>query len=283
MVTTCAALVAFAAIASAQLPSARPLSIVTDEDPVEPGAFTLNFGGLGLDTSSNITTTHYELSVDPAHGTAHFVSYLQHVQPLILPGGLSTGDITVEVVAGSSTGSFDPFTRTFTTSETYAIHFTGDLSAFDLTSPVLLPSSSTGELVLDPIGGGSVAMDWNGSGQLANPFDPEHPLMFTYRCAVNTLFPPTPANVVVLALTPDVLRLQLPLDIEGGLTGLLDQSLAAIQRGKKPRAVRNLRAFIEKVEELSGWIIAETDAANLVARARQTIDLIGLGRVPRIK
>src|SRR5262245_44313935 len=86
--SACAALIGFAAAASAQ--SARPLSIVTNENPAEPGAFTLNFGGLGLNAVGHITTTNYELSVDPVRGTARFVSYLQHVQPLVLPGGIST-------------------------------------------------------------------------------------------------------------------------------------------------------------------------------------------------
>lgn len=280
--SACAALVALSAAASAQLANARPLSIVTNENPAAPGAFTLNFGGLGVIASSNITSTNYELSVDPVHGTARFVSYLQHVQPLALPGGISTGDITVEIVDGSSTGSFDLFTRTFTTSELYAVHFTGDLSAFGLTSPVLLPSSSTGAVAVDPVEGGEVTMDWDGNGQLSNPFDPSNPLTFTYRCAVNTVFPATPANVVGLDLTPDVLSLQLPLGIEHNLVALLDQSLAEIQRGNKSRAVLTLQAFIRKVVVLSG-AIEEADAANLITGALETIDLIGLGRISGIR
>ena len=278
MMSACAALVGLAGAASAQLSHAQPLSIVTNENPAEPGAFTLDFGDLGMVARSNITSTTYELSIDPVHGTAHLVSYLQHVQPLTLPGGLSTGDITVEIVQGSSSGSFDSLTRTFTTSEMYAVHFTGDLSAFGLTSPVLLPSSSIGELLVDPVLGGQVSMDWDGIGQLANPFDPEHPLTFSYVCAVNTLFAPTPTNVVVLDLTPDVLSLQLPAEVEGSLVAFLDQALVAIQRGKKSRAVGSLRAFIEKVDVLSGWLIDEVDAVDLIASASETIDLLGLGR-----
>ncbi len=274
----CAALVGLAAAASAQS-HASPLSIVTNENPAEPGAFTLDFVDLGFIARSNITSTTYELSVDPIHGTAHFESYLQHVQPLVLPGGISTGDITVEIVEGSSTGSFDPFTRTFTTSEMYAVHFTGDLSAFGLTSPVLLPSSSTGGLAVDPVEGGAVTMNWNGSGELSNPFDPSTPITFTYVCAVNTLFPATPANMVGLALVPYVLSLQVPQVIELSLLALLDQSLAQIQRGKESRARQSLLAFIHKVEVLSGWVIGEADAANLIAGAWETIDLIGLGKI----
>jgi hypothetical protein len=269
------ALVALAAMASAQ---ARPLSIVTNEDPAQPGAFTLDFGELGIVARSNITSTTYELSIDPAHGTARFVSYLQHVEPLALPGGISTGDITVEIVEGSSTGSFDPLTSTFTTSEMYAVHFTGDLSAFGLQSPVLLPSNSLGELTLDPVDGGEVTMAWDGTGQLSNPFDPSTPLTFTYQCAVNTLFPPTAANVVGLALVPYVMTLELPVEIEDSLLGMLDQALVRIQRGKESRAVPILRAFIEKVDVLSGSWIEATDAAHLVTVASEAIDLIGTGR-----
>ncbi len=271
--SACAVLVGLAAAASAQ--SSGPVSIVTNEDPASPGAFTLDFGALGFIASSNITSTNYELSIDPVDGTARFVSYLQHVQPLVLPGGISTGDITVEVVQGSSSGAFDPLTRTFTTSEMYAVHFTGDLTAFGLTSPVLLPSSSTGELAVDPVAGGEVAMDWSGSGELANPFDPSNPLLFNYHCVVNSVFSATPENVIVLALTPDVLHLQLPQGIELSLVLLLNQSLAQIQGGNEARAVQNLLVFIRRVEVLGGRVIEEAEADKLVIAAWETIDLIG--------
>jgi hypothetical protein len=273
-----ATLVGLAAAASSQASHAGPLSIVTSENPAQPGAFTLDFGDLGVVARSNITSTTYELAIDPARGTARFVSYLQHVEPLVLPGGFSTGDITVEIVAGSSSGTFEPLTRTFTTSEQYAVHFTGDLSAFGLSSPVLLPSSSVGALAVDAGQGGEVVMDWDGFGQLANPFDPANPLTFTYRCAVNTLFPATPANMVGLALPSEVLSLQLPAEIEANLVALLDQALARVQRGKGARAKESLRAFIEKVDGLGGRLISEADALALIAMADETIDLIGSGR-----
>lgn len=281
--SACAALVGLAAAASAQAAQVRPLSIVTHENPAAPGAFSLDFGGLGILARSNITSTSYELSIDPIHGTAHFVSYLQHVQPLTLPGGLSTGDITVEIVAGSSSGSFDSSTRTFTTSEMYAVHFTGDLSAFGLTSPVLLPSSSVGEVAVDPLEGGEVIMDWNGHGELANPFDPSAPLAFTYACAVNTVFSAAPANVIGLELTPEVVGLQLPSDIERGLVSLLDQSLVEIQGGREAKAVQSLQAFIRKVAVLNGRLIPVADAARLISDATATIELIGLGRLSRLR
>lgn len=274
MLSACA-LVGLAAAASAQSAPAWPLSVLTSENPAKPGSFTLDFGDLGFKTSSHILSTNYELSVDVVQGTARFVSYIQHVEPLTLPGGISTGDITVEVVEGSSTGFFDPFTRTFTTSEMYAVHFTGNLSAFGLTSPVLLPSSSTGEVAVDPVEGGEVTMDWIGTGQLSNPFNPSAPLTFRYRCDVNTLFPAEPANVLGLALVPDVLSLQLPQGIERHLVATLDQSLAQIQSGNESEAVRSLRVFIHQVDRLSGRVIEEADADNLITGALEIIHLIG--------
>ena len=279
MVSASVALLGLAAAASAQLQTAQPLSVVTTEDPAAPGAFTLSFGGLGLTTSSHITSTTYELRLDPFQGTAHFESYLQHVQPLILPGGFSTGDITVEIVPGSSAGTFDAQSRIFTTSEFYAVSFTGDLSAFGLTSPVFLPSSSTGLVALDPEAGGMVGMDWTGAGELANPFDPANPLTFTYACAVNTVFPADAPNVVGLALVPDVLGLALPRDVERSLVGLLDQALARIQDGQRARAVQSLLAFAGKVGVLSGRLIDPSEAAQLVTLATQAIDLLGSGRL----
>lgn len=288
IVSASVALAALAGAASGQLPTAQPLSVVTTEDPAAPGAFTLSFGGLGLTTSSHITSTTYELSLDPFRGTARFESYLQHVQPLILPGGISTGDITVEIVPGSSSGTFDAVARTFTTSELYAVHFTGDLSAFGLTSPVFLPSSSTGALALDPLAGGAVTMDWTGSGELFNPFDPSNPLTFTYACAVNTVFPVDPDGLVGLALVPEVVSLGLPRDVERRLITLLDEALARIQHGQEVRAVQSLLAFAAKVSILSGRLLDPADAVRLVTLASRAVELIGTGRLsdlpaPRIR
>lgn len=275
--STCAALVALAAAGSAQ--STRSLAIATTENPGNPGAFTLDFGDLGFSARGNITTTNYELSVDPIQGTARFVSYLQHVEPLTLPGGISTGDITVEIVEGSSHGTYDPFTRTFSTSEMYAVSFTEDLSPFGLSSPVLLPSSSAGDLVLDPLTGGQVSMDWNGVGQLGNPQDPSSPFTFTYTCASNTVFPSTPESAVGLALIPGVVDLHLPQAIELELVALLDEALRFIQQGKSAAAVKDLRGFIVKVNVLKGRLLSNEDADGLVAAATQTIALFGGGRL----
>jgi hypothetical protein len=276
--SVCAALVGLAATAPAQSTHARPLSILNNENPAEPGSFTLHFGGLGLRTSSNIISTTFELSVDPVRGTARFVSYVQQVEPLTLPGGLSTGDITVMVAEGSSTGFFDPSTRRFTTSELYEIHFTGNLSAFGLTSPVVLPSTSIGQVAVDPVAGGRVAMDWIGSGELSNPINPSNPLTFHYRCEVNTVFPAAPANVLGLALVPQLVGLRLPKEAERHLVGTLDQSLAQIQRENRPEAVHRLRTFIQQVNLLrSRGVIAEPGARELISGAVVIMQLLGLG------
>lgn len=275
--SACAALVVLAATGSAQ--STRALTVTTTENPGNPGAFTLDFGDLGFSARGNITTTNYELSVDPIQGTARFVSYLQHVEPLTLPGGFSTGPITVEVVPDSSTGTYDPYTRTFSTSEMYAVSFTEDLSLFGLTSPVLLPSTSGGELVVDPVTGGQVSMDWSGVGQLGNPADPSNPFTFTYTCASNTVFPSTPESAVGLALIPGVVGLQLPPAIELQLVSALNDSLAHIQQGSTARAVRDLRGFLAKVNVLKGRLLSVADADALVAATTQTIALFGPGRL----
>jgi hypothetical protein len=240
----------------------------------------LNFGDFGGVASSIITSTNYELSVDPKLGTARFVNYLQHVEPLTLPGGFNTGAITVEVVADSSAGAYDPLTGVFTTTELYAVYFEGDLSAFNLTSPVLLPSSSTGTLLLDPVAGGEVRMDWNGRGELANPFDPLSSIPFSYVCEVNTLFAPTPANVVGLALTPDVIRLELPAGLERSLTVKLDNALSFIDRQSTIPAIRNLSAFTHEVRAHRGRTISELEADRLVLGAAETINLLRLIAAP---
>jgi len=73
------------------------------DDPSQPSSFTLDFGG-GYSSTAAITSTNYVLAIDQAAGTAQFVRYRQQVQPLDL-FGFSTGDITVTIVPGSSSGT----------------------------------------------------------------------------------------------------------------------------------------------------------------------------------
>ncbi len=275
---TCVALGGLSAAASAQWdhggPRPQAISILTNEHPFSPGSFTLTFDDFGFETSSGITSTQFTLRVDKLKRTARFVEYLQHVEPLILPGGFSTGDITVEIVEGSSTGTYDPLTRTFTTSEQYAIHFTGDLSGFGLTSPVILPSSSGGAISIDPVQGGGVTMDWDGRGELVNPFDPPNTLKFAYRCQVNTVYPAAPDNLLAVGLSSDVMQLQLSQPIEQVLMFPLNYSLLQVQHGKKVLAVLGLRRFEHRVNLLRGWAIAEADADALISSAEEIISLL---------
>ena len=169
---------------------------VTSLDAVEnaqvESAFTLNFAALGIATSSKVITTRFQLDIDEDAGTAAFVSYDQQVEPLILPGptgeDLSTGDITIRIVPGSSSGTYNRATETFTTSEEYEISFTGDLSAVGFESPVILPSTTVGQLRGGAAGATEIQMNWTGVGQLG-------PLDFNYVCEVNTVInrPPTDA------------------------------------------------------------------------------------------
>lgn len=157
------------------------------QDVSQTSVFTLDFGDFGV-SDSNITVTQFNLSVDAAGGTARFANYFQHVDALTLPGGFSTGAITVSVVPGSSQGTFDPVSGEIRTSEFYRIDFSGDLSAFGLTSPVFLPGTSVGTVNFDDPNSGDIELTWDGIGQLANPDPRGAPIVFRYQCRTNTQF-----------------------------------------------------------------------------------------------
>lgn len=194
-VSAAAAVFAFMAT-SAQ---ATPTPLYATQDPTVPSSFTLDFGDEFGPRTANITTTNYTLEIDSPAGEAAFVDYFQTVEPLILPGGFSTGDITVRVVPGSSSGVYDGITGEFSTSEFYEVSFTGDLSMFGLESPVYLPSTSQGQINYQSPHAGTISMAWSGQGVLMDPSDPDNQLVFTYTCAVNTTFIPEPASLALLA------------------------------------------------------------------------------------
>ena len=254
--------------------AAAPVSVVAVEDPIRQSSFSLDFGAFGGVASAAITQTDFSLELDADAGTAKFVQYLQDVDALILPGGFSTGRIKVEVVEGSSTGAFDARRGEFNTTELYAVHFEGDLSAFQLQSPVILPSTSSGVVALSTETGGSVLMDWTGRGQLPNPFLPETFLEFAYTCQVSAAFAPEPETMLSLMLIPRVLNLQLTPGLENSLVGTLDGVLLKINAGKETAAINNLSAFINKVEAQSGKRIEVADADDLTASAEGTIQLL---------
>jgi len=179
------------AMIAAATAQAQVQVLTATEDPAKESSFTLTFTDFQLDSSANIISTDFDLEIDADAGTARFTSYLQEIEPLTLPGptqeGISTGDLTVRIVPGSSSGTYNPNTGEFSTSEQYEISFTGDLSAFGITSPVTLPSSSTGTVV-NQNGSRTIEMSWAGVGQLANPLQPGTPLNFNYTCRVNTVY-----------------------------------------------------------------------------------------------
>lgn len=156
--------------------------LIGSQAPANPSSFTLDFGPFGGQRTANITRTDLTLNLVQATGMARLTAYSQDVDPLLLPGDISTGDITVTIVPGTSTGTYNPATGTFTTTELYSISFTEDLSPFGLTSPVTLAGNSAGTI---DFAGNTMQSQWAGVGQLANPSDPNNPITFTYTCTVN--------------------------------------------------------------------------------------------------
>lgn len=177
--------------------------------------FTIDFGKYGS-SEGEVSDTRFLLQLDAQAQSARFLKYNQHIDPLILPGGYSTGDITVRVVPGTSHGTFDPDRGEFNTQEDYEIHFTGDLSDFGLQSPVVLPSASRGSVTFQPDGTGTVRMVWEGQGELRNPFDPDNPIRFTYQCVVESIHAEVPRGDLNCDGAVDAL------DVDPFLTALFD-------------------------------------------------------------
>ncbi len=269
--TVSALAVSLAVGAAAQ---AKPVSVTAANDPAEASFFSLDFGGLGGVASGHIASTDIEFEVDADRGTARFVRYFQEVEPLILPGGFSTGNLTIEIVEGSSTGSFDQLSGEFQTEEFYEIHFEGDLSAFGLESPVFLPSASSGIVTLGTDTGGRIALDWLGEGELANPFDPDNPIEFTYTCTVRAAFDPDPVTLVRLTLIPEVLKLELSRRTEKRLTKRLSHAVEQLKRGLDGDAARTLKAFTGNVERLSRRDITKTEAHVLINAANAIMAML---------
>ena len=252
--------------------TAEPRVLVAQEDPNQVSAFTLDFGELGGVASSRIARTDYELEIDAEMGTARFVRYDQQVEALTLPGGFSTGNITIQVVEDSSTGTYDRSTGLFVTSELYAVHFEGDLSAFGLESPVILPSTSAGFVLLDAQTGGSIGMEWIGEGELTNPFDPNSTIQFVYTCDVNTQFAVDPDLLVRLMMIPNVLNLELPPRLEDNLLTLLERTTTKLDRDNTFGAARALRAFVRKAG--NSRRIPDEEANMLISDAQEIIALL---------
>lgn len=195
-IVTAIALTAFTTAARANLIA---LSAVQAASP--DSTFTLSSGGQSL-PSSYISNTNYTLQVNDQpqrSGTAQFLNYYQNVAPLTLPDGqggyVNTGDLTVEIEPGTSgIGSYDVATGVFTTSETYKITYTGDLTSIGLQNGgfVEFSSVSTGVITFDPHipGQGTINQHWSGT------YDP---LGIDYSCQVYATFP-EPASLGLLGL-----------------------------------------------------------------------------------
>ncbi len=253
---------------------AEPTTLIAGNDPTLPSSFSLDFGGEGGVASARIAVTDIQFEIDADQGTARFVDYYQEVEPLALPGGFSTGNMTIEIIGESAIGWYNELTGEFNTEDTYAIHFEGDLSAFGLESPVLLQSTSAGIVTLDPGSDGQVSMDWFGEGILSDPFNPQQWLEFTYTCSVAAAFAPEPVVLVRLALVPDVLNLELPRGMERRLTAKLDATVNHLDNGREWSAIRTLNAFTNSVAAMSGKHVADVDAEELIGSADAVVNLI---------
>src|SRR5262249_42554106 len=154
---------AFACSAGLPMSTAAEVVIPAGQDPALTSSFTLDFGVFGV-SNAEIASTTMELAVDPVTEQARLGSYHQQIAPLTLPGGISTGHLTVEIVPGSSAGAFTRGAATgrFNTAEIYRIHFTGDLSAYGMTSPIDLPGASAGVARFTSSTAGTIDMDWDG-------------------------------------------------------------------------------------------------------------------------
>lgn len=185
------AVVAFAMVTcpwSARAAAQEPAYTVAEQDLALKSYFELDFGALGGKAVGGITRTDVVMryQFDDAAPDARFLAYDQDVNELILPGGISTGAIRVEILTSQfSDLEFDPATGVgeFTTDDLYAVHFEGDLSMFGIESPFILPSVSTGTIEFETAATGNIDMEWEGSGQLG-----EGGPVFTYRCVIHTIF-----------------------------------------------------------------------------------------------
>ena len=72
---------------------ARPLAIQASQDSARVSSFSLNFGDAGGVANALIAQTDLTVEVDADTGSARLLDYQQEIDPLILPGGFSTGNI----------------------------------------------------------------------------------------------------------------------------------------------------------------------------------------------
>jgi len=162
----------------------RATTLYAFEDAAVESGFNISFPDFGIDSTSRIIYTRFNLDIDEAKGTARFSAYDQMIEPLLMPLGISTGTLHIRVE--SSEGTYDVRTGTFETNDLYNITFTNDLSIFGFESPVVIPSVSTGRVTTDAEGVRHVELDWVGEGELANDENPSEPFKYTYSCSTRT-------------------------------------------------------------------------------------------------
>jgi hypothetical protein len=197
--------IAFVAVLTTGAHAVPQIYVATlDTNPGFDSSFTLDFGG-GFIETARISDTDFTLEVDPdigPMGAARFLAYSQQIDPINLPdptGGsspISTGDITVEILTGSSgAGSYNASSGVFTTDETYRIHYTGDLSAYGLTDGFVdLPSTSNGQILLGTATGDRIEQVWEGTYTF-----PGTTVSLAYACRVNTQIVPEAGCLALLA------------------------------------------------------------------------------------
>ena len=247
--------------------AAAPIRVQARQDNSVDSSFALDFGQGGV-ASASISRTDFELEIDGFAGTAHFNSYDQDIDALTLPGPLSTGAIRVQIVPGSSTGTYNRATGEFVTSETYSIEFEGDLSAYGLFSPVILPSQSVGVIDLENPTAGRVAMNWAGS----NLNNPSIPIDFSYICTLFASFSVNASSYIEIEMVPMVSNMTMPETLRGTLLGYLDSAIVALNVPNVRSGVGTLQTFIFKVRRSSGSL-SQANANALVAAANTAIAL----------
>jgi hypothetical protein len=254
------------ACAAASPAGAAPIRVQARQDNSVESSFALIFGGQGGVASALISRTDFELEIDGPAGTARFLNYDQDIDALTLPGPtgpLSTGAIRVQIVPGSSTGTYNRATGEFETNELYNIEFDGNLIALGLVSPVILPSQSVGVVDLANTTVGRVTMNWAGNATF--PFD------FSYICTLFATFSATPASYIETALVPLVAGTTMPATLRTTLMSYLDSAITALNAGNVRGGVRSLSTFILKVRSSVPGSISQVDALVLVSVAEQAI------------
>lgn len=199
-----AAAIAMMAVGAAQ---AAPTLLLATQNPAVQSSFTLDFGDADIgegpigQRTALIASTSMGLELDGT--SARFSHYTQQVESLTLPGGIETGDLTITVLDGTSSGTFNSATGEFSTTEIYRIFFTADLSGIGFPGNYVdFPSASSGVVTFDAgsVTSGSIGMNWTGSSELAG-------LPFDYTCAVDTLFEAVPEPGALALLSAGAIAL----------------------------------------------------------------------------